>query len=96
MPQLQSSNLTRILHILLSEPDTAHLTWQSAWIESFNGKFRDGFLNGWQFDSLLEARVLIEDWRIDYNWKRLHTAHDDLAPSEFAAKWTTINQPQAA
>ena len=30
--------------------------WQNAWIESFNGKFRDELLNGWQFDSLLEAR----------------------------------------
>ncbi len=70
--------------------------WQNAWIESFNGKFRDELLNGWQFDSLLEARVIIEDWRIDYNWNRPHTAHGDLTPSEFAAKWTTINQPQAA
>jgi putative transposase len=57
---------------------------------------RDELLNGWQFDSLLEARVIIEDWRIDYNWNRPHTAHGDLTPSEFAAKWTTINQPQAA
>ena len=70
--------------------------WQNAWIESFNGKFRDELLNGWLFDSLLEARVTIEDWRIDYNRKRPHTAHGDLTPSEFAAKWTTINQPQAA
>ena len=68
----------------------------NSFIESFNGKFRDEFLNGWQFDSLLEARVLIEDWRIDYNWKRPHTAHGDLTPTEFAAKWTTINQTQAA
>ena len=70
--------------------------WQNAWIESFNGRFRDELLNGWQFDSLLEARVIIEDWRVDYNWKRPHTAHGDLTPSEFAAEWTTINQPQAA
>ena len=70
--------------------------WQNAWIESFNGKFRDEPLNGWQFDSLQEARVIIEDWRIDYNWKRPHTAHGDLTPGEFAAKWTTNNQPQAA
>jgi hypothetical protein len=32
-----------------------------------NGRHRDEFLNGWQFDNLLEAQVLIEDWRIDYN-----------------------------
>ena len=41
--------------------------WQNAWIESFNGRLRDELLNGWQFDSLLEAQVIIEDWRIDYN-----------------------------
>ena len=70
--------------------------WQNAWVESFNGKFRDELLNGWQFDSLLEARVIIEDWRIDYNINRPHTAHGDLAPTEFATTWTTINQPQAA
>ncbi len=39
--------------------------------------------------------MIIEDWRIDYNWQRPHTAHGDLTPSEFAATWTT-NQPQAA
>ena len=41
--------------------------WQNAWIESFNGRLRDELLNGWRFDSLLEARVIIEDWRLDYN-----------------------------
>jgi putative transposase len=69
--------------------------WQNAWIESFNGRFRDEFLNGRHFDNLLEARVLIEDWRIDYNINRPHSAHGDLSPSEFAAE-RTINQPQAA
>ena len=33
----------------------------------FNGRLRDELLNGRQWDSLLEARVIIEDWRIDYN-----------------------------
>jgi putative transposase len=70
--------------------------WQNAWIESFNGRFRDELLNGWQFDSLLEARVIIEDWRTDYNWKRPHTAHGDLTPGEYATKWTTTNPPKAA
>ncbi len=69
--------------------------WQNAWIESFNGRFRDEFLNGRHFDNLLEARVLIEDWRIDYNVNRPHSAHGGLPPAEFAAKWT-INQPRAA
>lgn len=69
--------------------------WQNAWIESFNGRLRDELLNGRYFDSLLEARVFIEDWRVDYNVNRPHSAHGDLTPSEFAAKWA-INQPQAA
>jgi putative transposase len=48
------------------------------------------------FDSLLEARLIIDDWRIDYNWNRPHNAaHGDLAPAEFAAQWT-ISQPRAA
>ena len=69
--------------------------WQNAWIESFNGRLRDELLNGRQWDSLLEARVIIEDWRIDYNMNRPHSAHGDLSPAEFATEWT-INQPQAA
>ncbi|BCO34943.1 hypothetical protein JMUB5695_01533 [Mycobacterium heckeshornense] len=36
--------------------------WQNAWIESFNGRLRDELLNSWRFDSLLKARVIIEDW----------------------------------
>jgi putative transposase len=35
--------------------------WQNAWIESFNSRLRDELLNLWQFDSLLEAQVLIGD-----------------------------------
>ncbi len=70
--------------------------WQNAWIESFNGRLRDELLNGWQFDSLLEAQVLIEDWRIDYNVHRPHSAHGELTPSEFAQAWTTRYQPALA
>ena len=58
--------------------------WQNAWIESFNSRLRNELLNGWQFDSLLEARVLIDDWRIDYNNNRPHSAHGDLTPSKYA------------
>jgi hypothetical protein len=54
--------------------------WQNAWIESFNGRLRDEFLNGHRFDSLFEAQVLIEDWRIDYNLNRPHSAHGWLSP----------------
>ena len=67
--------------------------WQNAWIESFNGRLRDELLNGWHFDSLLEAKVLIEDWRIDYNINRPHSAHGGLTPSEFARAWNNQHQP---
>ncbi len=62
--------------------------WQNAWIESFNGRFRDEHLNLWQFDSLLEAQVLSEDWRIDYNTRRPHSALDNLTPTAFHQAWT--------
>ena len=44
--------------------------WENPFVESFNGRLRDEFLAVEQFDSLLEAQVLIEDWRIEYNTKR--------------------------
>jgi putative transposase len=70
--------------------------WQNAWIESFNGRMRDELLNGWHFDNLREAKVLIEDWRIDYNMNRPHSAHGELTPHEFAQAWINRNQPVAA
>lgn len=67
--------------------------WQNAWIESFNGRLRDEMLNLWQFDSLLEAQVLIEDWRIGYNQNRPYSALGGLTPAEYAAQWTNQHQP---
>jgi putative transposase len=48
--------------------------WENGYIESFNGKLRDELLNGEIFDTLLEAKVLIERWRVDYNTHRPHSA----------------------
>jgi putative transposase len=61
--------------------------WQNAWIESFNARLRDVFLNGQHFASLLEAEVLLENWRIDYNINRPHSAHGWLTPVEFVEAW---------
>ena len=61
--------------------------WQNAWIESFNGKLRDELLNSELFDNLLEARVVIEDWRIDYNKSRPHSSLGMLTPTEFSDRW---------
>lgn len=51
---------------------------------SFNGRLRDELLNGCQLSSVLEAKVLIEDWRMEYNFERPHSALGMLSPAEFA------------
>jgi putative transposase len=48
--------------------------WENGYIESFNGKLRDELLNGEIFDTLLEAKVLIERWRVEYNAIQPHSA----------------------
>lgn len=48
--------------------------WENGYIESFNGKLRDELLSGEIFDTLLEAKVLIERWRVHYNTVRPHSA----------------------
>lgn len=70
--------------------------WQNAWIESFNGRLRDELLNLWQFDSLLEAQVLIEDWRVDYNLNRPHSSLNQSTPAQFRTDWTTNHQRKVA
>ena len=64
--------------------------WENGYIESFNGKLRDELLNGEIFDTLLEAKILIESWRQEYNRFRPHSSlgykppapvtRSDLAP----------------
>jgi putative transposase len=58
---------------------------QNAFIESFNGKFRDECLNQNWFVDLREARQVIETWRVDYNTVRPHSSLGYRTPEEFAA-----------
>lgn len=55
----------------------------NAYIESFNGKFRDECLNQHWFMSLEHARRIIEEWGIDYNEERPHSSQGHLAPNQF-------------
>jgi len=48
--------------------------WENGYIESFNGKLRDELLNGEIFETLKEAKVLIEWWRKEYNEVRPHSS----------------------
>jgi putative transposase len=59
---------------------------QNAYIESFNGKFRDECLNDHHFNNLAHARVLIGQWRRDYNENRPHSSLGRIPPAEFAAR----------
>ena len=57
---------------------------ENAYIESFNGKFRDECLNEHWFVTLEQARRLIEKWRIEYNTERPHSSLGQLTPEEYA------------
>ena len=59
---------------------------ENAYIESFNGKFRDECLDEHWFVGLDHAREVIEAWRVDYNHVRPHSALGNLAPVEFARR----------
>lgn len=48
--------------------------WENYYIESFNGKLRDELLDGEIFTMLFEARVLLENWRREYNHIRPHSS----------------------
>ena len=48
--------------------------WENGYIESFHGKLCDELLNIGDFDTLLEAKVLIERWRREYNTIRPHSS----------------------
>ena len=61
---------------------------ENAYIESFNGKFRDECLNEHWFLSLTHARGIIEAWRIEYNTERPHSSLGNRTPQEFATDRT--------
>jgi putative transposase len=61
--------------------------WKNGFIESFHDKFRDECLQREWFQSLLEAKVVIEDWRLHYNTQRPHSSLDYQTPAAFAAQY---------
>lgn len=62
--------------------------WNNGLVESFNNRVRDECLNLNQFHSLLEARVVIKDWKHDYNQYHRHSSLGYLTPNEYASKLT--------
>jgi len=64
---------------------------QNAYIESFNGKFRDECLNEHWFLSIRHARQVIAAWREEYIQEQPHSSFGYLTPSEFADKFLTAD-----
>lgn len=60
---------------------------QNAFIESFNGRLRDEFLNDTLFTSLAHARVALKEWRDDYNTRRVHSRIGWLTPAVYASQF---------
>ena len=54
--------------------------WENPYIESFNGRLRDECLNTEDFADLLEARVVLEDWRTEYSAYRPHQSLGGTPP----------------
>jgi putative transposase len=83
-----------------SQTGTAYIDpgspWQNPYVESFNGKVRDELLDVEEFSCLAEARVVIEDWREDYNTRRPHSSLGMRSPAAFAATLTANTQPATA
>jgi putative transposase len=59
--------------------------WENAYSESFNSRFRDELLDREIFTGLVEAKVLIEQYRLAHNHERPHSSLAWRTPAEFAA-----------
>jgi putative transposase len=55
--------------------------WENGYIESFNGKMRDELLEREIFTTLEEAKVLIDQWKRDYNQFRPHSSKNYQPPA---------------
>jgi len=61
--------------------------WENAYSESFNSRLRDELLDRDVFETLKEAKVILEDHRLDYNHRRPHSSLGYRTPAEFAAAY---------
>ena len=59
--------------------------WENGYIESFHSRLRDELLNRELFYGVKEAKVLVENWRMDYNHHRPHSSLGYITPAAFAA-----------
>ena len=67
--------------------------WENGYIESFNGRLRDDVLNREVFYSVKEAKVIVENWRLEYNNHRPHSGLGYMTPAGYAV---SCNPPGSA
>ena len=67
--------------------------WQNAYAESFNGHLRRELLDMESFNTLHEAQLLVEDWRLEYNHYRPHQSLNYQTPAEYARRCRQETQP---
>jgi transposase InsO family protein len=60
---------------------------QNAYVERFNGTMRDEKLHGEEFDSVLEARAVLQEWVEEYKQRRPHRGLGMMTPHHFAESW---------
>jgi len=70
--------------------------WENLFVKSFNGKFRDEFLNIKLFASLAVAKVLAGQHRIEYNVYKPHAALRGSALSEVLQQWEAARSPNSS
>ena len=61
--------------------------WENGTIESFNGKLRDELLNGKTLETMHEAKVLVERWRVTYNTILPHSAQCTVHSAQCTVRW---------
>lgn len=70
--------------------------WQNGMNESFNGKFRDECLSMEWFRNRIDAKIVIELYRQQYNEVRSHSSLGQLTPAEFKQQLSSTNHPELA
>ena len=97
-PEFVSRAILRWL--LQANIDTAHIDpgkpWQNGNNESFNGKFRDECLSMEWFRNRIDAKIVIEQFRRQYNEVRPHSSLGQLTPAEFKQQLSVTTIPKAA
>jgi putative transposase len=86
--------------LLQTNIGTAHIDpgkpWQNGSNESFNGKFRDECLSMEWFRNRIDAKIVIEQFRRQYNEVRPHSSLGQLTPVEFKQRLSQTTNPEPA